>query len=185
MSKRISFDPPSTLMLAVLLLASGSQSPAQSAQSTPPAQAAPAPTVSETGQKPTSSAAYSGMGIGVAILSDTQGVDFTPYVRQMLKLLQKNWEAIMPEEAKMGEKGKATITLEILSDGTLATGDPQIEKSSDLKALDKAAMNAIRNSVPFQALPQQFHGPVLKLRILFLYNIKPSGGEFKPVVGKD
>jgi outer membrane biosynthesis protein TonB len=182
MDTRSGFFP--TLMLASLLLVSGSPRPTQSVQSAPP-QPAPPTTLDEPAQKPTSPDVYRGMGNGVDILSDTQGVDFAPYIREMLKLLQKNWKAIMPEETKTGEKGKVTITLEIFPDGSLGTGDPQLEKSSEVKVLDKAAMNAIHDSVPFESLPQQFHGPFLKLRILFLYNIKPSAGDFKPVAGKD
>jgi TonB family protein len=184
MDTRFGFGFFPTLMLASLLLVSGSPRPTQSAQSAPP-QPAPAKKFSEIPQKPTSPDVYPATGNGVAILSDTQGVDFAPYVGEMLKLLRKNWDAIMPEEAKMGQKGKVTVTLEIFPDGTLAIGDPQLEKSSDVKVLDKAAMNAIRHSVPFASLPQQFHGPYLKLRIIFLYNIRPSPEFFKTPVGKD
>lgn len=37
--------------------------------------------------------------------------------------------------------------------------------------LDKAALDAIRKSEPFSALPEQFNGPYLDLRILFVYNM--------------
>lgn len=184
MNRRSGFDFFPILTLAVLLLGYGPQRPIQSAQTAPSPQPS-APAKLEPTQKPASAGAYSASGIGVDILSDTQGVDFEPYVRQMLQFLQKNWETIMPGEAKMGEKGKVKVTLEILPDGTLAIGDPQIEKSSDVQVLDKAAMNSIHNSVPFESLPQQFHGPFLKLRILFLYNIKPYAGDVKPIIDKD
>jgi TonB family protein len=183
MNRRSGFDLFPILMLAVLLLGYGSQRAIQSAQTALPQQPAILAGLEPT-QKPASAGVDSAAGIGVDILSDTQGVDFDPYLRQMLKLLQKNWEAIMPEEAKMGEKGKVKVTLEILPDGTLAIGDPQIEKSSDVKVLDEAAMNAIRHSVPFASLPQQFHGPYVKLRVLFLYNIKLSEA-FKTPPGKE
>ena len=37
-----------------------------------------------------------------------------------------------------------------------------------------AAMAAIHASKPFEPLPSQFHGPYLKLRIVFIYNIPPE-----------
>jgi hypothetical protein len=37
--------------------------------------------------------------------------------------------------------------------------------------MDNAAMGAIHASNPFEPLPKEFHGPYLKLRIIFLYNV--------------
>jgi len=142
--------------------------------------------VPQTAQSPTGLIPSAADDYGVRVLSDTQGVDFGPYVRQMLALLKKNWVAIMPEEVRMGAKGKVSVVFEILPDGSLSAGDPQIESGgSGVAVMDTAAMNAIRYSVPFASLPQQFHGPYLKLRIVFLYNIRPSPGEFGTPAGKD
>ncbi len=185
MNRRPGFDLFPILMLAVLLLGCGSQRPIQPAQTASPPQPA-APAKLEPTQKPASPGVYSAAASGVDILSNTQGVDFASYLRQMLALLQKNWEAVMPEAAKMGEKGKVSVTFEILPDGSLSAGDPQIESGgSGVAVMDTAAMNAVRHSVPFAPLPQQFHGPYLKLRIVFLYNIKISPETFKTPAGKE
>jgi len=49
-----------------------------------------------------------GMSGNVDILSDTQGVDFSDYIRRLLATLQRNWYAVMPESVRMGEQGWST-----------------------------------------------------------------------------
>ncbi len=184
MSKLFSFHPPSTLMLAVLLLASGSPRSTQSVQPTPATQPPP-PANREPAQKPANPSTLGGGKSGVEILSDTQGVDFVPYLRKMVTLVKKNWEAIMPKEVRMGETGKVWVSFMILPDGRLSTDGPRIETTSGRGDLDDAALKAINNSVPFEKLPGQFHGPYLKLRIIFLYNLQPSPELLKTPTGKE
>ena len=112
-----------------------------------------------------------GVGNGVDILSDTQGVDFSAYIRRLLATLQRNWEAVMPESVRMGERGIVYTTFQINPDGSVSAPDPTLERTSGKEPLDNAAMAAIHASNPFEPLPSQFHGPYLKLRIVFLYNI--------------
>jgi outer membrane biosynthesis protein TonB len=115
-----------------------------------------------------------GMGYGAQILSDTQGVDFNPYIQRLLAALKRNWMAVMPESALMGDKGVVYTTFQINPDGSVAPPDPILERTSGKDALDNAAMSAIHASNPFEPLPSQFHGPYLRLRIVFLYNIPPE-----------
>jgi outer membrane biosynthesis protein TonB len=110
------------------------------------------------------------LGMGVEILSDTQGVDFTPYIRKLLATLQRKAEAFMPESARMGETGILYTTFQINPNGTLGTSDPILERKSGKKDLDDNAITAIRASSPFDPLPSQFHGPYLKLRLILMYN---------------
>jgi hypothetical protein len=112
------------------------------------------------------------------ILSDTQGVDFSAYIRRLLATLQRNWEYVMPESVRMGEKGVVFTTFEIFPDGSVRAPDPTLERTSGKDPLDNAAMAAIHASNPFEPLPSQFHGPSLKLRIVFLYNIHPDQVNF-------
>ena len=112
-----------------------------------------------------------GMGEGVQILSDTQGVDFNSYIQRLLATLKRNWYAVMPESAMMGDKGVVYTTFVINPDGSVPQEEPTLERTSGKEPLDAAAMSAIRASSPFEPLPPQFHGPNLKLRIVFLYNI--------------
>lgn len=114
-----------------------------------------------------------GLGTGVAILSDTQGVDFSNYITRLLAALKRNWLAIMPESARW-DKGVVYTTFQVNPDGSIAPSDPQLERTSGREPLDNAAMSAIHASNPFEPLPSQFHGPFLKLRIAFLYNLTPE-----------
>jgi len=115
-----------------------------------------------------------GAGTGVEILSDTQGVDFSDYITRLLAALRRNWEAIMPESVRMGEQGVVFTTFSVNPDGSVSVPDPTLERTSGKEPLDNAAMGAIRASNPFEPLPKQFHGPFLRLRIVFLYNVRPA-----------
>ncbi|HXO43965.1 MAG TPA: TonB C-terminal domain-containing protein [Candidatus Cybelea sp.] len=110
------------------------------------------------------------LGMGVEIVSDTQGVDFTPYIRKLLATLERHAEAVMPESARMGETGILYTTVQIDPNGRLGTSDPVLERKSGKKDLDDNATIAIHASSPFDPLPSQFRGPYLKLRLVFMYN---------------
>jgi outer membrane biosynthesis protein TonB len=112
-----------------------------------------------------------GMGEQAQILSDPQGVDFSNYIQRLLATLKRNWMAIMPESAMMGDRGLTSTTFKIRPDGSVVPPDPILERTSGKEPLDNAAMSAIHASNPFEPLPSQFHGPYLELRIWFDYNI--------------
>jgi TonB C terminal len=112
----------------------------------------------------------SGLGQGVSILSDTQGVDFNPYITRLLATLKRNWLYVMPESARW-DRGIVYTTFQINPDGSVSPPDPILERTSGKQPLDNAAMGAIKASNPFEPLPSAFHGPYLRLRIAFLYNI--------------
>lgn len=112
-----------------------------------------------------------GMGYGVQILTDTQGVDFSSYIQRLLATLKRNWEAVMPESAELGDKGVVGTTFQINHDGSVPSPDPQLERTSGKQPLDNAAMAAIHASNPFEPLPSQFKGDFIRLRIIFLYNL--------------
>ena len=114
------------------------------------------------------------MGSGVQILSDTQGVDFTNYINRLLATLKRNWVPLIPESAHLGERGVVYTTFQINPDGSVPPPDPTLERTSGKEPMDNAAMGAIHASNPFEPLPKEFHGPYLKLRIIFLYNVPPD-----------
>ena len=101
------------------------------------------------------------------ILSDTQGVDFGPYLARILEDVRRNWYILIPESAEM-KKGKLAIEFAITKDGSVA--DMRLVASSGDVALDRAAWGGITNSNPFPALPREFTGPYLALRFRFYYN---------------
>ncbi len=101
------------------------------------------------------------------ILSDTQGVDFGPYLERLLHDVRENWYHLIPESAEM-KKGKLAIEFAITKDGQVA--DMRLVASSGDTALDRPAWGAITGSNPFPPLPREFTGPYLALRFRFYYN---------------
>ena len=112
-----------------------------------------------------------GMQGGVSILTPTNGVDFSSYIQRLLAVVQRNWYAVMPESARMGDQGIVSITFHIDRDGSMPGVDPVLERTSGKEPLDAAAMSAIRTSSPFEPLPQEFKGPDIELRFVFFYNL--------------
>ena len=112
----------------------------------------------------------------IEILTPTEGVDFNGYVTRLVKSVKHNWYALMPDAAHDGEKGKVSVRFHIQQDGTILTEEPKLESGSGKGPLDRAAVGAIRASVPFEHLPAGFHGPNIELRFIFLYNlpVKPA-----------
>lgn len=116
-----------------------------------------------------------GLGSGVKgrpqgaldILSDTQGVDFGPYLARIVQDVKENWYHLIPESAEM-KKGKLAIEFAITKDGKIA--DMKLIVGSGDVALDRPAWGAITASNPFPPLPTEFTGPFLALRFRFYYN---------------
>ncbi|MGA8762565.1 MAG: TonB family protein [Candidatus Sulfotelmatobacter sp.] len=106
------------------------------------------------------------------VLSDTQGVDFGPYLARILQDVKDQWYHLIPESAAM-KKGKLAIEFAITKDGHVA-GMKLVASSGDV-ALDRPAWGSITGSNPFPPLPNEFGGQYLALRFTFYYN--PSKGE--------
>ncbi len=104
------------------------------------------------------------------VLSDTQGVDFGPYLQRVLHDVRENWYRIIPESARapLMKKGKVSIEFVIGQDGRI-DGMKLTGTSGDV-ALDRAAWGGITGSNPFPPLPKEFNGPYLALRFHFFYN---------------
>ncbi len=107
----------------------------------------------------------------VQVLTPTQGVDFTNYMGRVLARVKRNWYAVIPESARLGEKGKVVIQFKILSNGHVPFPEPVLVASSGREPLDRAALSSIHASNPFEPLPAEFTGPYIELRFTFLYNL--------------
>jgi TonB C terminal len=112
-----------------------------------------------------------GMQPGLSILTPTDGVDFSSYIQRLLATVKRNWYAVMPESAYLGEKGIVSLTFRINQDGSVPPPDPNLERTSGREPLDNAAMSSIRMSNPFEPLPSQYKRPYLELRFIFFYNL--------------
>jgi TonB family protein len=106
---------------------------------------------------------------GPIILSDTRGVDFGPYLSRVVYSVRRNWYAVIPEAARLGQKGRVSLVFEIVKDGSVP--ELRLVASSGSDSLDRAAIASIRASNPFPPLPQEFTGKHLVLQFNFLYNL--------------
>jgi TonB family protein len=103
------------------------------------------------------------------LLTDTQGVDFTSYLRQILLTVKRNWQTVIPESVRLlGRRGKVSVVLSIGRNG-------QIEKlvfneQSGTDSLDKAAVAGVSMSQPFPPLPSEFKGDKIVVQFNFAYN---------------
>jgi outer membrane biosynthesis protein TonB len=111
-----------------------------------------------------------GMGTGVEVLSDTQGVDFGPYIRKILADIKRNWIPLIPEEARppLNKQGETLIRFTINSDGSIA--HMALDGSSQDTAIDRACWGGITGVGQFPPLPANFKGPNLELRVDFFTN---------------
>lgn len=117
---------------------------------------------------------HGGLNTGVEVLSDTQGVDFGPYLRRILGDIYRAWLPLIPEEARppLNKQGESLIRFTILPDGRI--GAMHLDGSTHDQALDRAAWGGITGVGQFPPLPASFHGPNLELRISFLVNMQPA-----------
>jgi TonB family protein len=99
-----------------------------------------------------------------------KGIDFGPYLNQLLERLRRSWYSVMPEIARLGQRGRVDIVFSVTRSGSVK--DIQVVVNSGYSALDKGALSAIQLSNPFQQLPAEYETD-LKLRIAFLYNMYP------------
>jgi outer membrane biosynthesis protein TonB len=110
------------------------------------------------------------MGTGAEVLSDTQGVDFGPYIRRILNDIRRNWIPLIPEEARppLNKQGETLIRFTILPDGRIAAMN--LDGSSQDTAIDRACWGGITGVGQFPPLPANFKGPNLELRVDFFTN---------------
>jgi TonB family protein len=106
----------------------------------------------------------------IEVLSDTQGVDFSPYLSHVIDAVRSNWLTLIPTQAKAPESKSGNVLIEfaILSDGHVK-GMRLVHPSGDV-ALDRAAWGGITASNPFAPLPAEYKAPYLALRFRFQYN---------------
>jgi TonB family protein len=109
------------------------------------------------------------------LLSDPLGVDFKPYLLQVLARVRRNWLAVVPDSARMGRRGLVTIQFSIDRRG----GVPKlvIASPSGITAFDRAAVAGISASNPFPPLPAAYQGDQIRLQMAFSYNLPPANSK--------
>jgi TonB family protein len=103
------------------------------------------------------------------LLSDTNGANLDPYMRNMFSDLKKHWLPPVTETANQPllKQQETVIIFTIAPDGRLLA--MQLEDSPRNTALDKAAWNAVKGT-PYSPLPTGMKGQNLKLRVHFMVN---------------
>ncbi len=109
-------------------------------------------------------------GSSLELLSDPMGVDFKPYLIQILARVRRNWFAVIPESARMGNRG--VVLLQFIIDREGQVPKLVIAMPSGAESLDRAAIAGISASVPFPPLPKEFKGREVRLQFSFKYNVK-------------
>ena len=117
------------------------------------------------------------------VLSDTQGVDFGPYLTQMLKIVRMNWYNLIPEEARPPQltPGVTSIEFKIMPGGNIS--GVRIVHPSGSVPLDRAAWGGVVSGNPYPPLPQKFTGPFLAIRFHFYYNPAKLPPDQRPAMG--
>ena len=108
---------------------------------------------------------------GAEILTDTQGIDFGPWLQKVVRETYRTWDPLIPEEVNppISKRGQVEIVFTVLPNGRLQPGGmTETGRSGDV-ALDRAAWGAI-TSADYPPLPRDFHGPYIQLRFRFQYN---------------
>jgi TonB family protein len=109
-------------------------------------------------------------GSSLELMSDPMGVDFKPYLIRILALVRQNWFAVIPESARLGNRG--LVQLQFIIDRNGQVPKLVIATPSGSQALDRAAVAGISASVPFPPLPNEFKGQQIRLQFAFKYNEK-------------
>ena len=120
-----------------------------------------------------------GAGTGVEIISDTRGVDFTDYIKRILRMIKAGWLPLIPEECypPLSKEGTTLIHFTIAKNGQLT--DPMIlEDSTHDRAIDKAAWGAINGVGQYPPLPAAYTGQTLELRIQFIISRNAPADDF-------
>ena len=112
-----------------------------------------------------------GSGDAAEILSDTRGVDFQPYLKQILGQIYGQWIRFIPEKARKPTlaKGETEIRFTILPNGQI--GAMHLDASTHDTEMNKAAWGAITSVKQYPQLPASFTGPDLELRVHFRVNL--------------
>jgi TonB family protein len=109
--------------------------------------------------------------VAANVLSDTQGADFGPYMKQVIAVVQKSWTSLLPEGAAQ-ERREVAIRFTISQAGKI--GAMVLSDSSHQVSLDRAAWGSITSAGQFPSLPANFNGPSLTVEMHFKVIPKPG-----------
>jgi TonB family protein len=104
-----------------------------------------------------------------ALLTDTGGVNFGPYMHNLFAKVQLKWHAAIPSfDYARYAKGQVSIECAVHRDGSVT--EMKLTESSGDDAMDKAAWTGLVSSSPFAPLPPDFKEDKIRVRLRFHYN---------------
>ena len=95
-----------------------------------------------------------------------KGYDLLPWATAVVDRIQLNWALPSVPEVPAGAK----ISMIVVIKKTGELDSIEILEGTSLEALDRAALEALRASLPFPALPADFPGDLLEINFEFVYN---------------
>jgi outer membrane biosynthesis protein TonB len=109
-------------------------------------------------------------GAGAKILSDTQGVNFDPWMQKLVRETYRTWDPLIPDEVlpPINKRGQVAIVFTVLPNGRLQPQSMTLVGRSGDVALDRAAWGAIEGA-DYPQLPREFHGPYIQIELTFVY----------------
>jgi len=105
-----------------------------------------------------------GQRVGMSIA--LKGYDLMPWATVVIDRLQLNWS--LPAIPGVPDAAKISMIVIIKKSGELDS--IEILEGTSLEILDRAALEALRASLPFPALPDDFPGDLLEITFEFVYN---------------
>jgi TonB family protein len=95
-----------------------------------------------------------------------KGYDLLPWATAVIDRLQLNWA--LPAVPEVPAAARISMVVVIKKTGELDS--IEILEGTSLETLDRAALEALRASLPFPALPADFPGDLLEITFEFVYN---------------
>ena len=95
-----------------------------------------------------------------------KGYDLLPWATAVIDRLQLNWT--LPSVPEVPDAAKISMIVVIKKTGELDS--IEILEGTSVEALDRAALDALRATLPFPALPADFPGDLLEITFEFVYN---------------
>ena len=105
-----------------------------------------------------------------AVVSDTEGVDFSPWLHLIYYRVRDNWYSVIPELIRTRTKGKVVLIFDVRSNGRIE--NIEVLRSSGLSPYDRAAVSSVKLSEPFPGFPSTFKGELITVQFTYLYNIR-------------
>lgn len=111
-------------------------------------------------------AAPSSGGQRAAVILPEAGYDISPWARQLIELIQQNWDLGAVSEAP--PKSEVRIAATVAKNGEVSS--LQVISGASLELIDRNALDAVRRCLPFPALPEDFPAENLSMVFVFVYH---------------